>query len=41
MDQEEVYMEQPPRFVAQEEIGKVCHLRKSFYGLKHSLRAWY
>ena len=22
--QEEVYMEQPPRFVAQGEIGKVC-----------------
>ena len=27
--QEEVYMEQPPRFVAQGEIGKVCHLWKS------------
>ena len=23
---EEVYMEQPPRFVAQGEIGRVCHL---------------
>ena len=32
--QEEVYMEQPPGFVAQGEIGKVCRLRKSLYGSK-------
>ena len=32
-------MEQPPRFVAKGEIGKVCHLRKSLYGLKQSLCA--
>ena len=32
--QEEVYMEQPLGFVAQGEIGKVCRLRKSLYGLK-------
>ena len=38
---EEVYMEQPPRFVAQGEIGRVCHLRKSLYGLKQSPRAWF
>jgi len=31
--QEEVYMEQPPCYVAQEET-KVCHLKKAIYGLK-------
>ena len=39
--QEEVYMKQPPRFVAQGEIGKVCRLQKSLYGLKQSPRAWF
>ena len=38
---EEVYMEQPPRFVAQGDIGRVCHLRKSLYGLKQSPHAWF
>ena len=38
--QEEIYMEQPLRFVAQgESSGMVCHLRKSLYGLKQSPRA--
>ena len=32
-------MEQPPGFVTHREIGKVCHLRKSLYGLKQSPRA--
>ena len=38
---EEVYMKQPPGFVAQGEIGKVCRLRKSLYGLKQSPHAWF
>ena len=38
--QEEIYMEQPPRFVTQGEIGKACRLRKSLYGLKQTSYAW-
>ncbi|RVW28583.1 Retrovirus-related Pol polyprotein from transposon RE1 [Vitis vinifera] len=38
---EEVYMEQPPGFVAQGEFGLVCRLRRSLYGLKQSPRAWF
>ena len=34
-------MEQPSGFVAQGEIGKVGHLRKSLYGLKQNPRAWF
>ena len=38
---EEVYMEQPPGFVALGESQKVCRLRKALYGLKQSSRAWF
>ena len=38
---EEVYIEQPPGFVAQGESGLVCRLRRSLYGLKQSPRAWF
>ncbi len=37
--QEKVYMEQPSGFVAQGELGKVCRLQKSLYGLKQRPRA--
>ncbi|RVW26625.1 Retrovirus-related Pol polyprotein from transposon RE1 [Vitis vinifera] len=37
----EVYMEQPPGFVAQGESGLVCRLRRSLYGLKQSPQAWF
>ena len=37
----EVYIEQPPGFVAQGESGLICKLRRSLYGLKQSPRAWF
>ena len=39
--QKEVYMEQPPSFVAQGESNVVCKLKKSLYGLEQSPRAWF
>ena len=38
---EQVFMEQPPGYVAQGESSKVCRLRKAIYGLKQSPRAWF
>ena len=38
---EEVYMEQPPGFVAHGESSLVCRSRRSLYGLKQSPRAWF
>eukprot|EP00253_Pinus_taeda_P009673 PITA_09673 len=37
---EEIYMEQPPGFI-QTDFSLGCWLKKSLYGLKQSLRAWY
>ncbi|XP_022638426.1 uncharacterized protein LOC111241946 [Vigna radiata var. radiata] len=40
--QEEIYMEQPPGFIAQEESsGLIGRLHRSLYGLKQSPRAWF
>ena len=36
-----MYIEQPLGFVAQGEIGRVCCLWKSLYGLKHTPNAWF
>ena len=37
---EEVFMKQPPGYVAQGET-RVCKLKKTIYGLKQSPRAWF
>ena len=39
--QEDVYIEQPPGFIPQEERYKVSCLRESLYGLKQSPHAWF
>ena len=38
--QEEIYMEQPPRYI-QDNSSLICLLKKSLYGLKKSPRDWY
>ena len=39
--QEEVFMEQPPRFMDPKQPHLVCKLHKSLYGLKQAPRAWF
>lgn len=39
--QEEVYMKLPPGFITEGQADKVCRLKKVFYGLKQSPRAWF
>ena len=39
--EEDIYMSQPEGFTVQGYESLVCKLRKSFYGLKQSLRQWY
>ncbi|KAM1718976.1 hypothetical protein ACFX12_020858 [Malus domestica] len=38
---EEVFMQQPPRFIDPSKASYVCKLHKSLYGLKQAPRAWY
>jgi hypothetical protein len=38
--QEEVYMEQPPRYVDETHPNLVCRLKKTVYGLKQAPKAW-
>ena len=39
--EEEVYIEQPEGFQLSENTDYVCKLKKTLYGLKQALRAWY
>ena len=38
---EQIYMGQPIGFVSKEKEDKVCHLKRSIYGLQKSSRPWY
>lgn len=38
---DEIYMEQPPRFVDPQFPNYVCRLYKSLYGLKQAPHAWF
>ena len=37
---EDVFMMQPEDFVDPSNVGKICKLRKSIYGLKQASRSW-
>ena len=39
--EEEIYMQQPERFVEKGKENLVCWLKKSLYGLKEAPRQWY
>ena len=39
--EEDVYMEQPVRFIEEGKEHMVCRLKKSIYGLNQSSRQWY
>ena len=39
--EEEVYIQQLEGFVAHVKESHVCKLKKSLYGIKQDLRAWY
>ncbi|KAK8538777.1 hypothetical protein V6N12_034485 [Hibiscus sabdariffa] len=38
--EEDVYMTQPEGFVTPENVGNVCKLQRSIYGLKHASQSW-
>jgi hypothetical protein len=39
--EEEIYMDQPNKFIANGQEGKVCKLLKSLYGLKQAPKQWH
>jgi hypothetical protein len=39
--EEDVYIKQPQGFEVEDKKKHVCRLKKSLYGLKQALRAWY
>jgi hypothetical protein len=39
--EEEIYMDQPDGFIANDQEGKVCKLLKSLYGLKQAPKQWH
>ena len=38
--EEELYMVQPEGFVDPKDVGKLCKLQRSSYGLKQASRSW-